>query len=335
MTDQQFDSDIRKAELKPVYFLYGEETYLVSRAQKRLLDVAVDPDTKDFNLSVFYGAECTAVQVVDAASTLPMFAERRVVLLKNIDKLPTDGHDRMLAYLADPAPDTCLICVATKPDMRRKLYAELKKQPGSLECKKIYDNRLAPFVIAEAQTMGKRIEKAAADVLVFLIGNQLQSLITQLEKLVIVVGGRDTITVSDVQASVSSVKEFTAFEFAAAVGLKDLEQALRSLDTLLRNASDSYTVVGSLASHMRRLWRVRELMDAAASNDQIVAATKIPAFFLKDALLQAKNYRCSELQQVILDLYEADRNIKSGRGGGVTNVLYQLVYQIIQPQSLP
>ena len=331
MTEQQFEQDLSRGPLKPIYFLYGEEPYLVDRAHRRLLEVAVDQDTKDFNLSVYYGAEANMIQVVDAASTLPMFADRRVVLVRGVDKLPADQHERLIEYLQNPAPDTCLIMTAAKPDMRRKLYAELKKQAGSIEFKKLFDNKLLPFVIAEVRAVGKKIDTAAAEMLVFLIGNQLQTLVTQVQKLCLVAGNRPSITIEDVRSSITSVKDFTAFELAAAIGHRSLDQAIRSLDALLMNPNDAYTVIGSLAGHIRRLWHTREMIDNGLSQEEITAALKIPPFFIKDSLVQARNYTTQELIACMLRLYAADRDIKSGRGGGIGSVLYQVVLETIRP----
>jgi hypothetical protein len=54
---------------------------------RKLMDKAIDPSLKDFNFNAFYGNESKGVDIVDAAQTLPMFSDRRAVLVKRAELL--------------------------------------------------------------------------------------------------------------------------------------------------------------------------------------------------------------------------------------------------------
>ena len=160
MTEQDFEKQLKTGSLLPVYFLYGEEPFLVERAGRRIMEQAIDPAMKDFNLNIYYGADCKGTEILDTAQTLPMFSDRRLVVVRQADKLPAATQEGLLPYLANPCPETCLLFLAAKPDLRRKFFLELKKQPGTLEFKKLYDNKLGPFIASEAQIQGKKIDGA-------------------------------------------------------------------------------------------------------------------------------------------------------------------------------
>src|SRR5665647_3898225 len=98
MTPQEFETTIKKAKLPVICFLYGEEQFLVERAVHALLEKAIDPSLKDFNFNVFFGNESKGVDIIDAAQTLPMFAERRAVLVKRADQLKAEALEVMLPY---------------------------------------------------------------------------------------------------------------------------------------------------------------------------------------------------------------------------------------------
>ena len=82
MKPEDLERSVSKGEIAPLYFIYGEEEFLADRAVARLVEKLVAPEFKDFNYSTFYGKECRAEQILDTAMTLPMFAERRVILVK-------------------------------------------------------------------------------------------------------------------------------------------------------------------------------------------------------------------------------------------------------------
>src|SRR4051812_19949231 len=99
MKPEEFNRFVEKGDVGPLFLLYGDEPYLVERAVKKLLDRAIDPGFRDFNLDVFYGNECKGEDVFGASQTLPMFAERRVVLVKKGGDLSAAAQETLLPYL--------------------------------------------------------------------------------------------------------------------------------------------------------------------------------------------------------------------------------------------
>lgn len=87
MTAQEFETSLKKGVVPTVCYLYGEESFLIDRATRLLLDRAIDSSLKDFNFNVFYGNESKGVDISDTAQTLPMFAERRAILVKRAESL--------------------------------------------------------------------------------------------------------------------------------------------------------------------------------------------------------------------------------------------------------
>ncbi|NJD37826.1 MAG: DNA polymerase III subunit delta [Geobacter sp.] len=324
MTEQDLDKQIKTGSLLPVYFLYGDEPFLVDRAARRIMEQAIDPAMKDFNLNVYYGAECKGTEILDTAQTLPMFSDRRLVVVRQTDKLPVATQEGLLPYLAYPCPEACLLFLAAKPDLRRKCFAELKKQQGTLEFKKLYDNKLVPFISAEAQTQGKKIDGAGAEMLAFLVGNNLQELVSQIEKAALYVGTRPVIGVDDVKAIVSQSKEYSAFELARFMGEKNLPKALATLQSMLQNGEEAIMILGALASHFRRIWRIRELLDQKITPVDISKQLKIHQFFLNEQISQARKYPVTELEVLFERLYQGDVGIKTGASSAT--VLQGVVY---------
>jgi DNA polymerase-3 subunit delta len=312
MTPQEFETSLKKDIIPTVCFLYGEEPFLVERAVQMLLERAIDPSLKDFNFNVYYGNESKGVDIIDAAQTLPMFSERRAVLVKRAEQLKADALEVMLPYILKPSSTTCLLLTGTKIDQRKKFFLEFKKNGVLVEYKKFYDNKLPAFIQSESAAQGKPIENAAAELLAALIGNNLQELSSQIEKLVVYAGSKTRISVDDVRIMASSSKAFTAFELAKYLGLRDVQNSIRSLDALFLNGGDAPMMIGALTSHFRKLWRVRELLDKKIPQADIGRELSINAFFLGDIVTQARNFPRRELKRIFEEFYRCDVASKTG-----------------------
>lgn len=318
MTPQEFEISLKKGIVPTVCFLYGEEQFLVERAVRMLLERAVDPALKDFNLNVYFGNESKGVDIIDSAQTLPMFSDRRAVLVKRAEQLKAEALEVMLPYIKNPSPGTCLLLTGTKIDQRKKFFLEFKKLGVLVEYKKYYDNKLSGFIQSESVALGKPIETAAAELLTALIGNNLQELSSQVEKLVAYAGSKARITVDDVRIMASSSKAFTAFELAKFLGLRDVPNSIRSLDALFLHGEDAPMIIGALTSHFRKLWRVRELLDKKMPQADIGRELNINAFFLGEIVAQARNFSRRELKRIFDEFYRCDVASKTGGGQSYT-----------------
>ena len=322
MLPEELERAVAKGEIAPLYFLFGEEDFLLERALQRLLAKASPPDFRDFNFTIFYGKECRAEQIIDNAMTLPMFAERRVTLVKRADELNADALEQLLPYIASPSPQSCLIFQAAKIDQRRKFFAELKKADALVEFKRLKEEQLDGFVRREAMASGKKFDAEAAALLVYYCGTVLRELVAQMEKLIVYVGSRERVTAEDVKAIVSDTKVDTVFEFANALGSRDADRALRQLQILLRDADAPYMLVGAIARHFRQLCLICELQGKRASTDEISKRLKINPYFLKGMMGQAKNFRLQEFQRIFGLLHETDLGLKSG---GKQGTLFEMM----------
>lgn len=312
MKPEDLERSVKQGEFAPLYFIYGEEEFLADRAVTRLVEKLVDPAFKDFNFTVLYGKECKAEQILDNAMTLPMFAARRVILVKRAEELPAEQLELLIPYIKASSPDTCLIFHASKIDLRRKFFTELKKTDLLIEFKKFKDDQLSGFVKREVEVHGKKIEPVAADLLAYYCGNSLREIVAQVEKLTTYIGKSSHIAIDDIKAIVSDTKTDTVFELANALGSRNIEKSLRQLQMVLRDADTPYMLVGALARHFRQLCMIRELLDQRTPHDEISKRVKINPYFLKGMISQALKFRMAEYRKILALLHETDVGLKSG-----------------------
>jgi len=327
MKPDEFAKSLDKGEIAPLYYFHGDEPYLIERGVKRLMGLTVPPDSRDFNLDIFYGKECKGEEIATAAQTLPMFAERRVVLVRRSSEIPAPALEKLTEYVADPSPSTCLIFEGEKIDQRKKFFLEIKKKGVLVEFKRLYENQLAPFIREEAAAYSKKVEPAALEMLIYLVGNNLQELAAEMEKVATFIGSRDVIRMADIREIVSDTKVDTVFELADALGRKETGKALRSLNTILRDGEAPLMILSMLTRHFRQLWRVKELCEKRVPIQDISKATGINPFFMKGIVEQARNYRLPEFKGIFERLFETDLALKTS-GGKPASLMECLVMDI-------
>jgi DNA polymerase-3 subunit delta len=165
----------------PVYYLFGEDDFLKEQATRDLVDAAAEPSTRDFNLEIRRASELDAESLDSLLSTPPMLAERRVVVLRDVDKLKKGARTLLDRYLVRPAHDTVLVLVApsgVKPDKGLSTHATV------VEYAPLTGDRLPRWVSYHAQqALGRAITPEAVTLLVEAVGGDLAQLAVELEKL--------------------------------------------------------------------------------------------------------------------------------------------------------
>jgi DNA polymerase-3 subunit delta len=329
MKPEEFTKSIERGDSGPLYFLCGDEGYLVERAAKKLLDLLVPPDMRDFNLNVFYGNETSGEEIAACAQTLPMFADRRAVVVKNADKMSAASLEALLPYVQDPSPSTCVIFQGEKIDQRKKFFTEFKKKGDVVEFRRLYENQLPAFIRNEAASLGRKFQPAAAEMLLYLSGNNLRELVSQIEKAALHAGERDAIDVEDVKAVVSDTRVDSVFELANSLGEKNLNKALKNLHTLLGDGEAPLLILAVLSRHFRQIWRVRELLEKKTAAQEISKLAGINPYFLQGIIRQAKNYVVMELKEVFEKFFSIDLALKSG-GGKPELLLERMVIELCE-----
>ena len=313
MKSEEFLRSIDKGDIRPLYFLYGDESYLIGKGVKKLLSRLVPEDLRDFNLNLYYGNECSANEIVATAQTLPMFAEWRVVLVKNSDRLPPIALETLSNYVRNPSPTTCLLFLGEKIDQRKKFFTEIKKRGELVEFKRLYENQMLPFIMGEAAEQGKKFRPDAAEMLICFSDNNLQELVSQIEKIALYAGDRGIIEVDDVKAVVSDTRVNTVFELANSIGEKNLEKGLRNLQSLMHDGEAPLLILSMLTRHFRQLWKILEPIEKRVPAAEIGKRVGVHPYFLQGVLRQSRNFRVRELSGIFEKFFALDLALKSGR----------------------
>ena len=222
---------LKKREFDPVYYFYGDDDFLKDEAVRKLVDAAIDAGTRDFNLEQRRGAELDAETLDSLLSTPPMLAERRMVVIRDADKLRKDAYAILERYLKRPASDTLLLLVSVADVKRDPLF----EQHSSLtvEFKPLEGDRLVNWVAYYAETtLGTSITPSAVSLLIEAVGEDLPQLAVELEKLASF--SSEMIDEASVSAVVGIRRGETAGDLLDAIAARDATTALALLPMVLQ-----------------------------------------------------------------------------------------------------
>lgn len=304
---------LHRGKLPRLILVIGEEAVLRDRAVDQLIQRALDPDLADFNLDRFSGDQLEPGAVIGACATLPMMAERRVVLVRRFQILHHNRRRKLLEGLRDlPESTLAIIEGASLTPKERSLGAEVAgtllvsaDRPGTRE--------VLRAVADEAERLGLKVEPGAAEALLAARGNDLTAIAIEIDKLASFVGDRGRVTREDVVALVPAARAVSGFDLANALALGDLDHSLRLLDALHAAGEDPLAVVGAASHHFLVLWRA--VLLGRTDRQQAVKKLKVPFFYVDRYLTQAARLDLNRLHAMLGELLQADLDLKSGVSG--------------------
>ena len=221
---------LKERSFERAYYFHGEDDFRKDEAVRLMVDAAVDPATRDFNLEVRRGAELDSRTLASLLDTPPMMAERRVLVIRDAGALKKDARQALERWLKDPAPDCMTLIVSAAGDKADKAF---ETKATTVEFSPLKDDKVVRWIERHARNVhGSEITPEAASLLMAAAGQDLQQLAGEIDKLASYARGGiiDEAAVSDV---VGVRRGETLADFLDAVGRRDATQALALVDHVL------------------------------------------------------------------------------------------------------
>lgn len=174
---------LAKGEMAPVYYLHGPEDILKDEAVQAIVDRALDPALRDFNFDQRSAAQLDPEAIFSLCTTLPMMAERRAIVLREVEGWKRKPRTRaaFLKYLERPAAESVVILVQGAAEEAED--KELVRGAYAVACEPLPAARARRWLLRRAGALGVSLEDAAADHLLLATGNSLGAVAAELQKL--------------------------------------------------------------------------------------------------------------------------------------------------------
>jgi len=303
------------AELKAAYLITGTDRPKVNRAVRRLRDRIGDDATE-----LLSALEAGGEEVVASCNALGLFvSERRLVVVEHVESWKAAETDPVVDYLKAPSPETVLALVGEGIKKDSALGKAVAKAGELL----LYDlpkrgtrADLPGWVGRQFAALGVKVDPAVSRLLVDLVGDDLEELTGEVEKLAAWANG-EPIGEREVELLVAPRGEIPPFAMTDAWGRRDVAGVLEASERLLARAGgparDSLPrVVGLLTSHVARVAECQAFAAEGVSPREAAERLKKNRFYVEKLFEQAANFTPDELKDAIVRLAELDLALKGG-----------------------
>ncbi|HLA54655.1 MAG TPA: DNA polymerase III subunit delta [Flavobacterium sp.] len=313
-------NDIKAGNIKPIYFLMGEEPYYIDRLSSYIEENILTEEEKGFNQTVLYGRDVSMEDIISTSKRYPMMAERQVVIVKEAQDL-SKTIDKLESYAENPMPSTVLVfCYKYKTlDKRKKLTKYLDKTGLVYESKKLYDNQVGDWIKRVLQGKNYAIEPKATAMLVEFLGTDLSKINNELEKLQIILPKGATITPKIIEENIGFSKDYNVFELRKALGERNQLKAYQIAHYFAENPKDNPMVVTTslVFSFFSNVLQYHGLKDKSPKN--VASVLKVNPYFLSDYNVALKNYPMKKVSQIVGSLRDIDVKSKGVGANAMPN----------------
>lgn len=304
-----FKREIERGKIRPAYLFVGEEDFLGMSGVQSIIDKALQPDERTLNLMIFYGQDAEGLP--EALSALPIFATRRVNVVREAQDLKGRNLEAVLRYLEILPEDGCLILHAGKVDKRKSLFSQVLKKIDTIDCGKLRSNQLTGWMKDYTSKWGKQLDSEAIGRLTSINWPSLRELAGELERLTLLVGDEEIIRVRDVEELGEMSFVFERWALTDAVGTGDLNAAQKAANNLQYWNFKPTHMVGDLYRMFQNIWLIK-WFQKQRKMDRAEAKIGLHSFVFRKYTNYARRISEKALTDGIMRILEADLNIKRG-----------------------
>lgn len=246
---------LQKKQYAPVYFMDGDEPFYIDELLRIFEEEILPPEERDFNLITFYGKEINSADVVNAARRFPMFSERMVVVLREAAQLK--GLAELESYFASPSPSTILVIDHRLKNLdKRTAFAKtVKDKTVYFSSSKIKEEDLPFWISNYAKSQGYKIPDREAEMLALYLGNDLQKISNELEKIKINEPERKVLNAQLIERYIGISKEYNPMDLPSVMLSGDRKKLGRMLSYFNANpkVAPMPMLIGLLYGYLNKL----------------------------------------------------------------------------------
>lgn len=343
----ELKKQLKTGEMKRVYLFSGNERFLVDYYVNEIKRIALNGDQEGLNLAQFEG-KIDVDRLIDACDTLPIFSERKVVLVKNSGLLAarkkaatrpeteeaepeeetgegspdstgetgigSKAQEALKQYIPNIPESTCLVMVEDSVDKRTGLYKAIQKAGLHIHLDHLGEDELTSWVMKGFRQSGKTIQPDAAQYLVTISDPDMYALRNEIFKIIQYTGDRKTVTMDDIKAVATVTVKSVIFDLMDAVAARDRAKALYYLNDMLSLREPEQKILAMIAKQTGEMLKLRVLMDRHLAPSQIgrYFPGKHPYAFRK-LCEQAEKSDRAYLTGFLKKCAEADQAWKTGK----------------------
>ena len=234
----QFDQiirDIQDKKYKPVYLLQGNEPYYIDKIERAISENILEDHEKDFNYSVLYGKDLEADTILQQVKKFPLMADVNITIIKEAKDFKQ--IDQLLSYLEEPSNSSILVISYKGGLIRRntKVAKAIIKNGIIFESEKVKDYKLHSWIIDLCKTLKIKISNNDAHLLAEHLGNDLNKIETEFQKLKVAVPGLTEVDKTIIEKHIGISKDYNVFELQKALSERNYNKVIKIANYFSKN----------------------------------------------------------------------------------------------------
>jgi DNA polymerase III subunit delta len=301
---KQIIDTIRNKNFAPIYILDGEEPYYLDKLMDLFEETVLSPEERDFNLSVLYGRDVKAMDIISSCRRFPMFADRQVILVKDASAM-TD-FDKLEPYFLQPTPSTLLVIEYRnkKIDTRTKLGKMIKEKHVHFCSDKIKEEAIPNWIIQFGKELGFDIAHKEAEILTLYLGNNLQKIASEIEKIRINAPDEKILSGSLIQKYIGINRDYNLFEFPEAFSSGDKDKTYRMLSYFLENTKSSPMVLVTVSFYTHFIQLYKANFAAKLPEKEWASALGVNPYYVKNIVSKTRRWPLHKVEESLLLIAE-------------------------------
>jgi len=312
----ELERSLKEGQLAPVYLLVGCEGYLRDTGARAITDAALSGTLlREFNESSFSLTSGGAQEAIAAANQMPMMSTQRVVKITDFGKLREADEEALVRYVSNPAESTVMIFNTEDLDKRKKLARALLEKCQVVDYPALKDGDARTWVKSRLKELKVTCDEQALSEIILLVGTDVQTLFSELDKLASAALPTRRITVEMVDDLIGRSRELSNWDLGDHLIARNRKQALETLYLLLEGGSEPVMLIGAIAGNYHRLALGKEAL-TLGSRDDVFRVVPLPSFKRDAFITNLKRSDAAKIAYGIRLIAAADLAIKTSVGGG-------------------
>ena len=313
VTYEQLMRELKARNFSPIYILMGDESFYIDKISDYIAENVLQPEERDFNQTILFGADTSAAQIADLAREYPMMASNRVVIIKEAQALRST--EALEKYFEKPVSSTILVLCHKNGtiDRRKKIIDRALTHGVVFESKKLNERELPGFIDTYLKRKSATTDRKAAEMIAEHVGPDLNRLTSELDKVLLSLPEHDRrVSPEVVEEQIGISKDFNAFELKSAVIHRDVYKANLIIKYFNNNpkAGSIHSVIPLLFNFFQNLMVAYYAPNKMNENDVAKFLDLRSGWAARDYMTGMRNYSGMKTMQIISKMREMDAKSK-------------------------
>ncbi len=309
--------EIKNNNLAKCYLFYGEETYLLKMYENKIRKLFSNEFDAGMNINVFNGAE-DINSIIDAAETLPFFADKRLVLVKDsglFAKGRKNDSETMTKFIKDVHESVCIVFVEKKVEKTNVFYKAMSKAGRCIEFKPLSESELVSWVELEFKESGHLCDKKTILYFLRTVGGGMENIKSEMDKIFSYIPKDKKADIADIDSVCTKSLETKIFDLIDAIGTRETEKALNMYKNLILFREEPINILAMISRQFKIMLQCKALLEAGEPQFSIAERIGENPFAVKKCISQGKNFTSLTLKKAFEECVLMNSSIKSGAIG--------------------